>query len=61
MRAPSTMLKNMAERIELLEEDNRQLRAAILMYREIISMVWPIGDIRWRTYWFYVRGLTVEH
>jgi len=30
------------------------------MYREIISMVWPIGDIRWRTYWFYVRGLTVE-
>ena len=31
------------------------------MYREIISMVWPIGDIRWRTYWFYVRGLTVEH
>jgi len=31
------------------------------MYREILSMVWPIGDIRWRTYWFYVRGLTVEH
>jgi len=31
------------------------------MYREIISMVWPIGDIRWRTYWFYVRGLTVEN
>ena len=31
------------------------------MYREILGMVWPIGDIRWRTYWFYVRGLTVEH
>jgi glycosyltransferase involved in cell wall biosynthesis len=30
------------------------------MYREILGMVWPVGDIRWRTYWFYVRGLTVE-
>jgi len=23
-------------------------------------MVWPIGDVRWRAYWFYLRGLTVE-
>jgi glycosyltransferase involved in cell wall biosynthesis len=30
------------------------------MYRDIISMMWPIGDIRWRTYFFYLRGLTVE-
>ena len=30
------------------------------MYRELIGMVWPIGDVRWRTYWFYLRGLTVE-
>jgi glycosyltransferase involved in cell wall biosynthesis len=30
------------------------------MYRELIAMVWPIGDVRWRTYWFYLRGLTVE-
>ena len=30
------------------------------MYRELVGMVWPIGDVRWRTYWFYLRGLTVE-
>ncbi len=31
-----------------------------LMYRDIVSMLRPVGDIRWRTYWFYLRGLTVE-
>src|SRR4051794_23485794 len=30
------------------------------MYRDLIGMVWPFGDIRVRTYWFYVRALTVE-
>ena len=30
------VMKNLVDRIELLEEDNRQLRAAIHMYREII-------------------------
>ena len=30
------------------------------MYRELIAMVWPLGDVRLRTYWFYLRGLTVE-
>ncbi|HEV3225604.1 MAG TPA: glycosyltransferase family 2 protein [Acidimicrobiales bacterium] len=30
------------------------------MYRELIAMVWPFGDVRPRTYWFYLRGLTVE-
>ena len=24
------------------------------MYRDLIGMVWPFGDIRVRTYWFYV-------
>ncbi|MGH9182768.1 MAG: glycosyltransferase [Acidimicrobiales bacterium] len=30
------------------------------MYRAIFSVMFPFGDIRWRTYWFYLRGLTVE-
>ena len=30
------------------------------MYRDLVSMLRPIGDVRWRTYWYYVRGLTIE-
>jgi glycosyltransferase involved in cell wall biosynthesis len=30
------------------------------MYRDLIAMVWPFGDVRARTYWFYLRALTVE-
>jgi glycosyltransferase involved in cell wall biosynthesis len=30
------------------------------MYRDLLKLVWPIGDVRLRTYWFYLRGLTVE-
>jgi glycosyltransferase involved in cell wall biosynthesis len=30
------------------------------MYRELIAMVWPFGDVRPRAYWFYLRRLTVE-
>ncbi|CAN5696464.1 hypothetical protein BH24ACT2_BH24ACT2_01170 [soil metagenome] len=30
------------------------------MYRALVSLLVPIGDIRWRTYWFYLRGLTIE-
>ena len=30
------------------------------MYRDLVSMLRPIGDIRWRTYWYYLRGLTIE-
>ena len=29
------------------------------MYRDLGSMLWPIGDVRWRTYWRYLRGLTI--
>ncbi len=31
-----------------------------LMYRDILSMLRPVGDVRWRAYWFYLRGLTIE-
>lgn len=30
------------------------------MYRDLVSMLRPFGDIRWRTYWRYLRNLTVE-
>jgi glycosyltransferase involved in cell wall biosynthesis len=36
------------------------LRQTWHMYRGLISLLVPIGDIRWRTYWFYLRGLTVK-
>lgn len=29
------------------------------MYRDLFSMLWPVGDVRWRTYVFYLRGLTI--
>ncbi len=31
-----------------------------LMYRDIVSLLRPLGDVRWRTYWYYLRGLTIE-
>ena len=36
------------------------IRGTVAMYRELLKLVWPIGDVRLRTYWFYLRGLTVE-
>jgi glycosyltransferase involved in cell wall biosynthesis len=36
------------------------VRGTVAMYRELLKLVWPIGDVRIRTYWFYLRGLTVE-
>lgn len=36
------------------------LRRTWQMYRDLLSMLRPIGDVRWRTYWFYLRGLTIE-
>ncbi|CAN5183842.1 hypothetical protein BH24ACT1_BH24ACT1_05850 [soil metagenome] len=36
------------------------LRQTWCMYKGLVSLLRPIGDIRWRTYWFYLRGLTIE-
>ena len=36
------------------------VRSTWSMYRDLLKIVWPIGDVRLRTYWFYLRGLTVE-
>jgi glycosyltransferase involved in cell wall biosynthesis len=34
-------------------------RRTYWMYRELLRMLRPVGDIRWRAYWFYLRNLTV--
>ena len=36
------------------------VRRTIDMYRELVGMVWPFGDVRPRAYWYYLRALTVE-
>jgi hypothetical protein len=36
------------------------VRSTWSMFRDLLKIVWPIGDVRLRTYWFYLRGLTVE-
>jgi hypothetical protein len=30
------------------------------MYRDLLGMVWPFGDVRLRSYWYYLRALTIE-
>ena len=30
------------------------------MYRDLMRTHRPIGDVRWRMYWYYLRGLTIE-
>jgi len=35
-------------------------RRTYWMFREILRMLRPVGDVRWRTYWYYLRNLTVE-
>ena len=36
------------------------LRRTWWMYRELLSMLPPLGDVRWRTYGFYLRQSTIE-
>lgn len=36
------------------------LRRTWSMYRDLVSMLPPLGDVRWRTYWFYLRQTTIE-
>ncbi len=36
------------------------MRQTWRMYKALVSLLVPLGDIRWRTYWFYLRGLTIE-
>jgi len=36
------------------------VRRTVRMYRDLFGLLRPVGDIRWRTYWWYLRGLTIE-
>jgi glycosyltransferase involved in cell wall biosynthesis len=36
------------------------VRRTLDMYRDLVATIWPFGDVRVRTYWFYLRALTVE-
>lgn len=36
------------------------MRRTWRMYRDLFLMLKPIGDVRWRTYPSYLRGLTIE-
>ncbi|MEX2659811.1 MAG: glycosyltransferase [Acidimicrobiales bacterium] len=36
------------------------LRHTWWMYRSLVSMLRPLGDVRWRTYWFYLHQTTIE-
>lgn len=36
------------------------VRRTVEMFSELVRILWPMGDVRWRAYWFYLRGLTVE-
>lgn len=38
----------------------RGLLGTARMYRQLFALLWPVGDIRWRTYWFYLRGLSID-
>lgn len=35
------------------------LRGTVRMYRDLFGLLRPWGDIRWRAYWWYLRGLTI--
>lgn len=36
------------------------IRGTIRMYVDLFGLLRPFGDIRWRTYWWYLRGLSIE-
>ena len=36
------------------------LRHTWRMYKALLSMLVPLGDVRWRTYWFYLRQTAIE-
>jgi glycosyltransferase involved in cell wall biosynthesis len=35
-------------------------RGTFRMYRDLFGLLRPFGDIRWRAYWWYLRGLSIE-
>jgi glycosyltransferase involved in cell wall biosynthesis len=36
------------------------IRGTIRMYVDLFGLLRPFGDVRWRTYWWYLRGLSID-
>jgi glycosyltransferase involved in cell wall biosynthesis len=47
--------RNKREKLGLV----RGLRGTVRMYVDLFGLLRPFGDIRWRAYWRYLRGLTI--
>ncbi len=61
LRTSVRVMAGVQHRTKRAKVGRRQgLRQTGRMYRSLVSLLVPIGDIRWRTYWFYLRGLTIE-
>ncbi len=61
LRTSVRVMPGVQHRTKRAKVGRRQgLRQTGRMYRSLVSLLVPIGDIRWRTYWFYLRGLTIE-
>lgn len=35
-------------------------RGTVRMYRDLFGLLHPFGDIPWRAYWWYLRGLSID-
>jgi glycosyltransferase involved in cell wall biosynthesis len=60
---PTTVriMRGVSHRTKRAKHGRREgLRRTVSMYRDLLRLVRPVGDVRLRTYWFYLRKLTVE-
>ncbi len=61
-RLPTTMrtMRGVYHRTKRDKLGKREgVRRTVDMYRELVGMVWPFGDLRPRAYFYYLRNLTV--
>lgn len=52
---PGVSHRNKREKLGRLEG----LKGTVRMYRDLFGLLRPWGDIPWRAYWWYLRGLTI--
>ncbi len=61
LRTSARIMEGVQHRTKRAKVGRREgLRQTWRMYKSLVSLLIPLGDIRWRTYWFYLRGLTIE-
>jgi glycosyltransferase involved in cell wall biosynthesis len=61
LRTSARIMEGAQHRTKRVKVGRREgLRQTAQMYKALVSLLRPVGDIRWRTYWFYLRGLTIE-